>query len=610
MLRSMVEARGEGGRARPVLVHITTVPETLDFVAGQVAAMRSRGYEVHAIAAPGARLDAFGDRMGIPCHGVPMTRRIDPAGDLMALLRLWWLLRRLRPAIVHAHSPKGGLLGMVAAWAAGVPGRVYSLLGLPLDTATGWRRRALFWSDRIACALANRRLSVSPSLREAIDRARVCRADRVDVLANGSPGGVEARGRFNPAVVGQAVRLAARRRLGIPASARVIGFVGRIARDKGIVELLDAWRRLRREDPGLHLLLVGPMEPHDPIPQDTAEKIVTDDRVHLAGPVDDPAPYYAAMDLLALPTYREGFGQVLIEAAAMRLPVVASRVVGCVDSVVDGVTGTLVPAGDSAALAAALRAYLIAPALRQKHGEAARSRALRDFEPESVFEATAALYAGLLRPARAGAAGSRAIKRLMDVVLSAAGLIGLAPIMAVVAIAVGLKMGRPVLFRQVRPGQGGRPFVLYKFRTMRQANAPDGGPLPDADRLTALGAFLRRTSLDELPQLWNVLKGDMSLVGPRPLLVEYLPHYDDRQRTRHDVQPGITGLAQVHGRNELPWDLRLELDARYVEQLSIRLDVAILVRTVMNVVRGSGVALDTIRFDDFARRGARTGGRA
>ncbi len=610
MLHSASDAQGEGKRARPVLVHITTVPETLDFVAGHVAAMRSRGYEVHAIAAPGARLDAFGERMGIPCHGIPMTRRIDPAGDLMALLRLWRLLRRLRPAIVHAHSPKGGLLGMLAARAAGVPGRVYSLLGLPLATATGWRRQALLWSDRIACALASRRLSVSPSLREAIARARICRADRIDVLANGSPGGVEARGHLNPAVVGQAVRRAERRRLGIPESARVIGFVGRVARDKGIVELIEAWRLLRRDDPDLHLLIVGPMEPNDPIPVDTTEKIVTDDRVHLAGPVADPAPSYAAIDVVALPTYREGFGQVLIEAAAMRLPVVASRVVGCVDSVVDGVTGMLVPAGDAPALAAALWTYLIDPDLRQRHGEAARARALRDFEPETIFEATAALYASLLRTAHGGSTWTRAIKRSMDVVLSVAGLIMLAPVMAAVAIAVGRKMGRPVLFRQVRPGKDGRTFVLYKFRTMREANGPDGEALPDADRLTAIGNVLRRTSLDELPQLWNVLRGDMSLVGPRPLLVEYLPHYDKRQRTRHDVRPGITGLAQVHGRNELPWDLRLELDARYVEQVSVRLDLAILASTVMKVVRGSGVALDTIRFDDFARRGARTGGRA
>ncbi len=610
MGRAAVEARRGGERARPVLVHITTVPETLDFLAGQAAAMRSLGYEVHAIAAPGSRLDAFARRHGIRCHGVSMSRRMDPLGDLRALWRLWRTLRRLRPAIVHAHSPKGGLLGMIAAWAARVPARVYTLHGLPMATAIGWRRRVLRWSDRISCAMATRCLCVSPSLREAVAAEGICPAGRLEVLASGSIGGVDARGRFDPTVVGPGARNSARRRLGIPESARVIGFVGRVARDKGIAELLHAWGILRRFVPDIHLLIVGPMEPNDPIPADTAEAIVNDDRVHLVGQIDDPAPYYSAIDVVALPSHREGLGQVLLEAAAMGRPAVASRVVGCVDAVLDGVTGTLVPAGDAKALAGALRAYLKDPALRLEHGAAARARVLRDFSPERVHEATAALYDRLLQRPRGGSGCTLAIKRAMDVILSATGLVVLAPVMLAVAIAVGLAMGRPVLFRQVRPGRGGRPFVLYKFRTMRDAHGPGGEPLPDADRLTSLGAFLRRSSLDELPQLWNVLKGDMSLVGPRPLLLEYLPHYDDRQRTRHDVRPGITGLAQVHGRNELPWDLRLELDARYVERVSIRHDLAILVRTAMKVVRGSGVALDAIRFDDFAHRGAGTGGRA
>lgn len=156
--------------------------------------------------------------------------------------------------------------------------------------------------------------------------------------------------------------------------------------------------------------------------------------------------------------------------------------------------------------------------------------------------------------------------------------------MAVVALAIRLTMGRPILFRQVRPGLGGEPFTLVKFRTMRD------GPADDAARITRLGQLLRSTSLDELPELWNVLRGEMSLVGPRPLLMEYLDKYTERQALRHSVRPGITGLAQVSGRNELSWDEQLKLDVEYVENWSLLLDLRILARTLAAVVRRTGTS--------------------
>jgi lipopolysaccharide/colanic/teichoic acid biosynthesis glycosyltransferase len=178
------------------------------------------------------------------------------------------------------------------------------------------------------------------------------------------------------------------------------------------------------------------------------------------------------------------------------------------------------------------------------------------------------------------------LKRAIDVVGAGAGLVALAPVLAVVAAVVRATMGRPVLFRQPRPGQGGALFDLVKFRTMRP------GPGSDAERLTPLGRLLRSTSLDELPELWNVLRGDMSLVGPRPLLVEYLERYDQRQARRHEVRPGLTGLAQVSGRNALGWDDRLELDVQYVERRSLALDLWILARTVIGVCRREGISAD------------------
>ena len=186
--------------------------------------------------------------------------------------------------------------------------------------------------------------------------------------------------------------------------------------------------------------------------------------------------------------------------------------------------------------------------------------------------------------------GSDLLKRGVDVVGATVGLVVLSPLLLVLAVLVRLRMGSPVLFRQTRPGLRGHPFELVKFRTMTDARTEAGMPAPDEQRLTALGRWLRRTSLDELPELLNVLRGDMSLVGPRPLLVEYLPRYSPEQARRHEVRPGITGWTQVNGRNALSWDEKFAHDVWYVDHRSFRLDAAILARTVKQVVSGHGVS--------------------
>ena len=184
------------------------------------------------------------------------------------------------------------------------------------------------------------------------------------------------------------------------------------------------------------------------------------------------------------------------------------------------------------------------------------------------------------------------IKRVFDFVAAATGLVVTAPILAVASVAVRASMGSPVFFVQTRPGLDERPFQLVKFRTMRNANGPDGEPLSDAERLTRVGRFLRATSIDGLPQLYNVLRGDMSLVGPRPLLMRYLPRYSTRQARRHLVRPGITGWAQIHGRNAITWKQKFDLDVWYVEHWSLALDATIVARTVWRVLGRDGIASD------------------
>lgn len=182
------------------------------------------------------------------------------------------------------------------------------------------------------------------------------------------------------------------------------------------------------------------------------------------------------------------------------------------------------------------------------------------------------------------------MKRVFDLALTIPALVVLLPVLAAVAVLVRVAIGAPIFFRQVRPGLGGRPFEMFKFRTMSDARGPDGLLLPDAERLGGMGLFLRASSLDELPELWNVVRGEMSLVGPRPLLMEYLPLYDRAQARRHDVLPGLTGWAQIGGRNALSWDEKFAADIWYVANRSLWLDCKIIALTVLAVVKRHGIS--------------------
>lgn len=383
--------------SRTNLVHITTVPESLGFFKGQTGYMKAKGFEVHALTSPSDLLDAFARSEDIPVHSVEMARRITPIRDLVAITRLRRWLRQIRPHIVHAHTPKGGLLGMIAAWSARVPVRIYHIHGLPLMTARGHKRILLRWSEQLACRLAHQVLCVSHSVREVAVAEGLCPAGKIKVLLNGSINGVDANGRFNPLTRNANERAETRQKYEIPADALVVGFIGRIVRDKGIVELFEAWKILRQEQPSVHLLLAGPFEAQDPLPTDVVEQLQHDPRVHLTSWVHDTAPLYAAIDVLALPTYREGLPLTPLEAASMMVPVVATQVPGCVEAVEDGTTGMLVRPRNAEALADALRIYLNDAKLRKLHGWAGRERVLRMFRQDVIWDATYNEYMRLLQ---------------------------------------------------------------------------------------------------------------------------------------------------------------------------------------------------------------------
>jgi lipopolysaccharide/colanic/teichoic acid biosynthesis glycosyltransferase len=573
------------------IVVAVTVPISWVFFGKELKYLRHEGFEITAISSPGKRLEAISQSEGASALAIPMEREIRPLKDLVSLWRIYRALRRIKPDLVDMSTPKAGLLVGLASVFARIPCRIYTLRGLRFETSTGPKRALLWLAERVSCACANRVVPISESLRQLAVQMKIVKPAKSAILARSS-NGVDVD-RFNPNLRdGEQCRVI-RDALGINRNEHVIGFVGRFVKDKGIYELLEAFRQLSISNSNLRLLMVGDFESGDPISPQIREAIISDPHILRSGFVEDTAPYYALMDVLVFPTYREGFGNVSLEAQASGVPVVTTNATGSKDSVQDGVTGWLVTVKDVQGLAAAIESLLRDPQRRAEMGVAGRQWMEREFRPELIWRARVKMYRELIhehsqRPQhlRRG----HAIKRAIDILSSAAGLVVLSPVMGAIALAVCLSMGAPVVFRQTRPGFHAEPFTLLKFRTMRDANDAEGLPLADADRLTRVGTWLRKLSLDELPQLWNVLRGDLSLVGPRPLLMEYLERYTPEQARRHDVMPGITGWTQVNGRNALTWEQKFVLDTWYVDHWAIWLDLRILAKTLVHVTKPTGIS--------------------
>ena len=572
---------------RPLLVHIATVPEFFcSFFQGQLEFMVDQGFEVVLICSPGETVQCFKD-WPVCYYPVSIQRRVSPLADIVSIWKIVRLFCAIRPEIVHVHTSKAGLLGMIAAWIAAVRVKLFTIHGFRWVTKEGMSRRVIKFSNRITCSLADRVFCVSKSNLDLGIGNNICSIEKGKVVCEGSVNGVDAMGRFNPE--NRANRLTIRKKLHIPEESFVFGYVGRIVRDKGIHELAVAWRSIRRDFSDTHLMLVGKAESGDPVSDETLEFFEKDERVHCTGFCPDVAPYYRAMDAFVLPSYREGFPVTPLEASAMSLPVIASNIRGCVDAVVDGHTGTLVTPGNSGELEGAMRKFLDDRKTAKRLGKNGRAFVLKNFQPKPIWQDLTREYKMLLKSHPSMQTGSALfLKRVMDLIVIIPALIFLFPVMAVVAILVWGNMGSPVIFRDKRIGKWGNPFWFYKFRTMTNEEDLEANLLPDEKRLTLLGRFFRATSLDELPQLINVLKGEMSLVGPRPLPMKYLERFSERQRIRHTVLPGITGLTATKYRGQgRTWEEKLEDDVWYVENWKLLLDWKILFKTFWTIARKS-----------------------
>ena len=373
------------------LAYVVTDPHSAWlFLKGQLSHFREAGHEVRLYSTGGPVHELVVQEERISGEALPLAREIAPAADLRALWATFKAFRRFRPDVTNVGTPKAGLIGGMAALLARVPARIYVMHGLRFETSTGAKRALLKVTEKIACACAHRVLCVSPSVREEAIAAGVVSAARAHVLGSGTVNGVDLDRFRNPPAPDVISEL--RDQLGLPVGSRVVGYIGRFARDKGLNELIEAFAQVERNRPDVRLLVIGGFDQSDPVANATRERIQKGGNIIWPGAVPDTAPYYHLMDLVVLPTYREGFPTVCLEAAAAGLPVVTTRATGARDAVIDHVTGRLVAVGDAATLADAIEQLLDDPDRARALGDAAQRRICAEFLPERVLALLGEVY--------------------------------------------------------------------------------------------------------------------------------------------------------------------------------------------------------------------------
>lgn len=366
----------------------------LHLLGSQMRAEMAAGHEVFVAAGKGDGAEELAAMLGGRLIEIYVPRDIEPLEDLKALWAIYRLMRRLRPDIAHSTTPKSGLLFAIAAFLARVPIRLHTFTGQPWVEMRGLRRFITRAADRLIVMLNTQNYCDSPSQQRLLESEGIAAPGRVRVVGAGSLSGVDTVKFTLPSA---SEREAARASLGLPVGARAIAFVGRITAEKGVVELLDAFDRLKKDMPDLHLFLIGPFDNRAELPAEQLQRAQTAAGVHVTGYVAAPRNILAAVDVLALPSYREGFGNVVIEAAVMGIPTVGTRINGLIDAVAEGETGLLVPVRDAAALAEALRKLLTDQALRERMGAAARERAMRLFAADRISTLVLAEYERLAK---------------------------------------------------------------------------------------------------------------------------------------------------------------------------------------------------------------------
>lgn len=583
-------------KKRVRLLRITTVPISLKLLlSGQLNYFRNKKFDVLAVSADGPEV-VEGKIDGVPHQVIGFTRRITPIKDLFCLAQLMIVIRDFEPDIIHTHTPKAGILGMLAGWLCGVPVRMHTVAGLPLIEKTGMTKKLLVVVERFTYRLATHVFPNSAGLKNFIT-TEITASPKMKVIGKGSSNGIDTNF-FSRRDKVERDALAIRRSHNIGPEDIVFSFVGRVVRDKGIGELVEAFQSCceRIENRKVHLIVVGPLEQElDPLDPEDLAFLTEDDRVILAGYQGDVRPWIAASDIFVFPSYREGFPNVVMQACCLEVPCIVSDINGCNEIVSHNETGVIVRPKDANELQSAMLMLVQDPQKRRLMARAAREYVCGNFDQRFVWDEINREYEQALAiheeiREHKFSFYRRIGKRALDLSVSVIALLMALPVLLVCMIMLMVANKGSIWFAQRRPGFKGKLFTLIKFKTMTDERDADGQLLPDDLRLTTVGKLIRRTSLDEIPQLFNVLIGDMSLVGPRPLLEEYLPLYNQEQALRHDVKPGITGWAQINGRNAISWNQKFEFDVWYVRNLSFFLDLKILFLTVLRVFKAEGIS--------------------
>ncbi|WP_414657593.1 sugar transferase [Deinococcus sp. VB343] len=583
------------------------------------------GYEVEVLTGfpnypggkvyPGYKIKAYQREIveGVPVLRVPLYPSHDQSGAKRALNYLSFAaaasvgsLFLKRPDVVYVYHPPAtaSLPALVLRALKGVP-FVYDIQDLWPDTlaATGMMERSAVlntvgsFMDQVYRRAAHVTVLSKGFKEKLIERG--VPASKLTVIPNWTDEAQIQLPEPNPA---RAAELGFRDRFNVV-------FAGTMGKAQALETVLDAADLLRQSAPSARFVMIGGGVEVEGLKQQAQDRELSNVTFLPRRPPSEIGEILGLADALLVHLKDDPLFAITIPSKTQAYlmtgkPILMGVRGDAAEMVKAAGAGIAFEPQNPEALARAVQEMLaLTPAQRQSMGAAGREYYFAELSLAAGAQHFAQIFEQVARQHRP----YDALKRGIDVAAAGAGLMVLGLPLGVLAYMVRQKLGSPVLFKQVRPGLDGQPFTMYKFRTMTDERGPDGQLLPDSVRLTSFGKFLRSTSLDELPELWNVLKGDMSLVGPRPLLMEYLPLYTERQARRHEVRPGITGWAQVNGRNALSWDEKFEHDVWYVENRTLLLDMKILLMTVQKVFKREGISAgDHATMPEF--RGSATGG--
>ena len=519
-------------------------------------------------------------KMGVDFRQLPMERTsTNPIADVRTFLSITSLIRKEKPDIILAYTQKPIIYGGLAARLFS-PGRFYALQsGLGFVYSPENKNQTL-------------RRFVSFLYRQALEKASVVFVFNSDDRAHMLEHGMIAPSQEVIQVAGSGVDPVYFPPAPLPEGPPVFLLIARLMKDKGLFEFVEAARRVRAVDPNVKFQILGPFDDNPAgISRQDVDSWVAEGAVEYLGETRDVRPYLARSTVFVLPSFhREGLPRAILEAMSTGRAIITCDSTGCRDTVLEGENGFLTPPQDAAALADAMLRFVREPSLAQRFGERSRNLVHEKFDVRLVNDMLLEAM-GLTGNAPEAPHTDRPsiLQRITDIVIGGGGLIVASPIIAIVAIGVYFSMGQPVLFRQKRAGRFGRPFELIKFRSMTDERDENGELLPDEKRTTPFGKLIRRLRLDELPELWNILRGQMAVVGPRPLFLESQPNLGQPGKERLSIRPGLTGWAQVNGNALLDDDHKLQLDLWYVKNRSLKLDFQIVFLTIWVMLAGEKV---------------------